>query len=228
MTQALLLAMLISAAPVAPDATPALGLAAADTTDGAPGLAAGVREAELQGEAKSPNVLRDHAVVYGATVLYGVAYADVRNRVIERGSWSNIAANFRDPIGRAIQGARNDDDPFETNYIAHPVSWGLVGWWFRSRGHSFWGSLAMSQGHSIFWEYVIEGSYAKPSGKDLITNFASSLLGIALADWLGAELPLVGLEVGAGPGRLAALPDDPLAGPGRRGPTVALTVRLAL
>lgn len=216
---ACLLALLLTLGPPAE-------AAGADTTDSDAGATADTVVASPSDA--GPSLLRDHAVVYGATAVFTVAHADVRNRIRDHGSWSTIAANFRDPVGRAVEGYRLDRDPFLTNYVAHPVSWALVGYYFRSRGHGFWGSLAMSQAHSVFWEYVIEGSYHEPSGKDLITNFAGSLLGIGLAGWLGADVPLVGLEVGPGSERLAALPGDPLAGAGRRGPAVALTVRLAL
>lgn len=190
-------------------------------------------DAEAEAEApasavrdESPSVLVDHAAVYGATLVYAAAYGHVRNQLLEKGSWSNIADNFRDPIGRAIEGARNDNDPFETNYIAHPVTWGLVGYFFRSRGHGFLPSLLMSQGHSVFWEYVIEGSYAKPSGKDLITNFVGAGLGILIAGWWDGDPSPVALEVTPAPATrvpLVALPPE-----ARDDPGVRLTVRVRL
>lgn len=167
-------------------------------------------EADAGGDAGGPSALRNQAMVYGVTVLYAAAYADVRKRILDRGSLSNIARNFRDPIGRAVEGARRDNDPFKTNYVAHPVSWGLVGYYFRSRGHSFWSSLAMSQGHSVFWEYVVEGSYAMPSGTDLITNFLGATAGIVLAGWLEGSPSTLDIRVTPGPtGAAARFPGDP-------------------
>lgn len=151
------------------------------------------------GRSREPGALADQAVVYGATIAYAAAYGHVRKQMFEKGSLSKVLSNFRRPIRSAVEGARNDRDPFETNYIAHPVSWGLVGYYLRSRGHPFWSSLAMSQGHSVFWEYVIEGSYAKPSGKDLITNLVGAAAGIALAGWLENAPSAISVEVTPGP-----------------------------
>lgn len=147
-----------------------------------------------------PDALLDQALVYGATVAYTAVHVDVRQRIVRRASWANIGNNFTDPIGRAIEGAGRDHDSFLTNYVSHPLSWGLVGYYLRSQGHSFWSSFAMSQAHSVFWEYIVEGSYAYPSGKDLITNVGGALLGIALAEWVhGGDLDGVALQVRPGP-----------------------------
>lgn len=183
-------------------------------------------QAEEEEQVASPSALRDQALVYGATLAYAAGYGHVRKQMLEKGSLSRVWANFRDPIGRAVEGARSDRDPWETNYVAHPVSWGVVGYYLRSQGHSFWSSLAMSQGHSVFWEYVIEGSYARPSGKDMITNFGGSVLGILLAGWLDGEDAFVGVEVTPVPP--GALGGNPRLAAGAGPPAQGLAVALRL
>lgn len=126
----------------------------------------------------------DVFVVGGLTAFYSVVNPSVRRGVFTEGSLAEIARNFRYPIRRAIEGARADQDPFGTNYVAHPLSWGILGFYLKERGYSNWSALIFSQVHSVVWEYVIEGSYQLPSGKDLITNF----VGASFAIWVVHDL----------------------------------------
>lgn len=128
-----------------------------------------------------PSVMADIGRVGGATLAFSLIHADVRRPFFREGSITTVGQNLRHPIRSAVEGGREDTDPFFTNYIAHPVSWGTIGYYMRRRGHSHRTAFLVSQGHSLFWEYVLEGAYQKPSGRDLVTNLVSSYLGILLA-----------------------------------------------
>lgn len=166
----------------------------------------------------------DFARVVGATFLYSALYPDVRGPLMSDGSISRVGDHLRRPIGSAVDGAREDDDPFFTNYVAHPLSWGAIGYYFRTRGHSPGVSLLMSQGHSVFWEYVLEGSYQKPSGKDLITNLVSAWLGILVAGHGEDGNATVRLELRTGPELPPPTSADP--GPVRGGPGSGVTLAI--
>lgn len=153
----------------------------------------------------------DFARVVGATFLYSALYPDVRGPLMSDASLSRVGDHLRRPIGSALDGAREDDDPFFTNYVAHPLSWGAIGYYFRARGHSPGVSLLMSQGHSVFWEYVLEGTYQRPSGKDLLTNLVSAWLGILIAGHGDDGNAGVRLELRSGP----EVPPPTSADPGR-------------
>lgn len=120
----------------------------------------------------TPSLWMDAAVIVGGTAVYTAIHPHVRPRMLERGSFANIRDNFTDPVGRALQGV--DRDPFFVNYVSHPVTWGGMAGLLRARGHSALEAFAVSQGHSVLWEYVIEGSFARPSGRDMVTNFVSA------------------------------------------------------
>jgi hypothetical protein len=151
----------------------ALSLVSAPATDGLPNPEP-PDSLERREAGPTPNLRKDILVVGGATLLFSAVHSSVRQGILQRGSAGRILQNFRDPVGRAIEGAREDVDPFLTNYVAHPVSWALVGLYLKDRGYSNVGTLFLAQAHSIVWEYVIEGSYQKPSGKDLISNLAGT------------------------------------------------------
>ncbi len=124
--------------------------------------------------APSPRLWSDVLRVGGVTTAWAALNPSVRSGVLERGSLSHVVANFRSPIRRAIEGAREDQDPFSTNYVAHPLSWALLGLYLRERGYTRGTALLFTQVHSVAWEYVIEGSYQKPSGNDLLANLAGA------------------------------------------------------
>lgn len=128
---------------------------------------------------QSPAMLTDILVVGSATGVVTVLNPAVRHGFFVEGSAGNIVQNVRSPIRRAVEGGREDTDTFLTNYVAHPVSWGLMGFYLKQRGYSDWSALVFTQLHSMVWEYAIEGRYLKPSGKDLLTNLAGA--GIAIA-----------------------------------------------
>jgi hypothetical protein len=140
--------------------------------------------AVVPGPPPGPRLFTDLVVVGGFTAFYTVANPSVRTGFFSQGSFGEVIANFRSPLRRAIEGAREDQDPFVTNYVAHPVSWAFLGLYLKERGHSGLSALLFSQAHSVVWEYVIEGKYQKPSGKDLITNLAGASFAIFAAHGL--------------------------------------------
>lgn len=121
-----------------------------------------------------PRLLTDIFVVGGVTASHSLAYGPVRRPLFGEASVGRVLHNLVDPLRRARQGWAEDDDPFSTNFIAHPVSWGAMGLYLKERGYSNGSALLFTQIHSLAWEYVIEGLYQKPSGLDLLTNFASA------------------------------------------------------
>lgn len=168
----------------------------------------------------------DLARLGGATMLYAVLWPDVRRPLYREASLSRVVSHFRHPIRSAVEGAREDQDPFFTNFVAHPLTWGSIGYYLRSRGHSSLSSLLMSQGHSIFWEYVLEGTYQKPSGADLITNLVSATLGIVLADRTEGDRSGLSLELSAGPVGHASGREGPRGQRGIAGEGLKLTFRV--
>lgn len=151
---------------------------------------------EYTAPVSAPSVGRDALLVGGATAAVALLNPDVRRGVFTEGSLSHIARNFRHPIERAVQGGREDDDAFIHNRIAHPLSWGGIGYYLRRRGYSRHDALLFTQVHSIVWEYIIEGSYQKPSGKDLVTNFVSAATAILLfPDGLSTSTDPPGLKL---------------------------------
>lgn len=129
---------------------------------------------------RRPSIGSDVVKIGGVTALVTLINPDVRTGVFTQGSLSHIAQNFRHPVRRAVEGGREDDDAFIHNRIAHPLSWGGMGYYLHRQGYSRPGALLFTQVHSVVWEYVIEGSFQKPSGKDLVTNFVSSAVGVWL------------------------------------------------
>lgn len=125
-----------------------------------------------QAQPRTGSLWTDTALLLGGTLVYTAIHPHVRPRMLERGSLANIRDNFTDPVGRALRGT--DRDPFFVNYVSHPVTWGGTAGLLRARGHSPLEAFAVSQGHSVLWEYVIEGSFAVPSGRDMVTNFVSA------------------------------------------------------
>lgn len=175
-----------------------------------------------------PSLASDIARIGAATMAFSLIHADVRGPLFREGSLSAVGRNLVDPIRSAVEGSRADEDPFTTNYVAHPVSWGAIGYYLRRQGHSRGTAFLVSQGHSLVWEYVLEGAYQRPSGRDLITNLVSSYVGILLAGGPavggaslelqpGTAVPTVG--PGVGPAWVAA-PSSP--------GVVTLRVRLSI
>lgn len=119
----------------------------------------------------SPDLVRDAALLTLGTTGYAVLRDKQRRGMFRRGSFANVLENFKHPIRRALDS--RDNDSFLTNYVAHPLTWGGIALYLKSEGYSDLGALALSQAHSVYWEYVIEGSYVLPSGRDMVTNFVS-------------------------------------------------------
>ena len=164
--------------------------------------------------APSPRLLSDVLRVGAVTTAWAALNPSVRSGVLDRGSLSHVVANFRNPVRRAIAGAREDRDPFTTNYVAHPLSWALLGLYLRERGYARGTALLFTQVHSVTWEYVIEGSYMKPSGNDLLANLAGAAIAVYWSK--GASHGAVERAETRLPNRLLALlsPLGPIRGEG--------------
>lgn len=172
-----------------------------------------------------PNLRKDIFVVGSVTLLFSAVQPSVRQGIMQRGSIGEIGRNLGSPIRRAVEGAREDVDPFLTNYVAHPVSWAIVGLYLKDRGYSNLGALLFSQVHSVAWEYVIEGSYQKPSGKDLVSNLAGAGAAVyilhPLADRLAFLNPIRPITSRLSSDRVATrVEPEPLRGGVRIGMTV--------
>lgn len=136
------------------------------------------RERNTSASDSTPGIAADVALLGGITLAYSLVHPNVRPGMLEEGSIGEVVANFRRPIRRALEGKAEDTDSFWTNNVAHPLSWAVVGMYLKERGYSSSSALLLSQLHSITWEYIIEGSYKKPSGRDLVANLAGSSLAI--------------------------------------------------
>lgn len=122
----------------------------------------------------APSVARDAVVLGAVTIGWATVNPNVRRGILTEGSVNEIVRNFRSPIRRALEGWRADTDGFFTNNVSHPLSWALVGLYLKDRGYGNLSALAFSQAHSVFWEYVLEGSYQRPSGRDLVANLVGA------------------------------------------------------
>jgi len=115
--------------------------------------------------------------MYDTIIWYGVQWAgrlfyvrDKNQKIFDASFsrwWDNITSK---PVW-------DDQDDFAVNWILHPFFGMLSYQFYRARGHSFWASAAGSVIQSVLWEYAIEGTVIKPSGKDLVFH---PLLGVPL------------------------------------------------
>lgn len=137
-----------------------------------------VLTAPVQAEKKKIHLLQDVAVVAAVTCAYVLVLDDTRQRIFREASIRKVWENFKDPIHSAIEGGKMDHNSFWINYVGHPVSFACLGLYLKERGYSNGGALLFSQMLNIVWEYAIEGSLWKPSGKDLITDLCGSLAAI--------------------------------------------------
>lgn len=191
----------------------------------APGSEPFVPEVPDAHPGRSPNLLRDGGLLLGGTTAFALARDKHRGSILEGGSIDNVLANFRHPVRRAFEG--NDEDSFLTNYVAHPLTWGGVALYLKYRGYSDHGAFALSQAHSVFWEYVVEGSYTTPSGRDMVTNFFS-------AAFVVYGLPIITGDLFRAPGptaddRSSSWPTLTLAPPmtaGPAGPAIQIAFEL--
>jgi hypothetical protein len=129
-------------------------------------------------EKKKIHLLQDAAIVSAVTCVYVLVLADTRQRIFHEASIEKVWQNFKDPVQSAIEGGKMDHNSFWINYVGHPLSFACLGLYLKDRGYSNGGALLFSQTLNIVWEYVIEGSMWKPSGKDLITDLCGSLAAI--------------------------------------------------
>lgn len=71
-----------------------------------------------------------------------------------------------------------DKDIWYINYVGHPYQGSCYYNALRSQGATWWQSGLFSLGHSLLWEYVVEGGMEQPSVQDIIvTPVGGSLLG---------------------------------------------------
>lgn len=71
-----------------------------------------------------------------------------------------------------------DRDVWYINYLGHPYQGACYYNAVRSQGAKFWQAGLFCIGHSLVWEYVLEGGMEQPSIQDLVvTPIAGSLLG---------------------------------------------------
>lgn len=174
----------------------------------------------------SPDLLRDVGLLTLGTTGYAVLRDKQRRGMFRRGSFANVLENFKHPVRRALDS--RDDDSFLTNYVAHPLTWGGIALYLKSEGYSDIGALALTQAHSVYWEYVIEGSYVLPSGRDMVTNFVSvAFLIYGLPLVTGDLFPAAGATPPDTPGREPArlsLAPPVVAGPD--GPRLQLGLQI--
>lgn len=138
--------------------------------------------------APHPTLATDLGLIGGVTVAAALVNPDVRSGILSEGSLDHVLENFLDPIGRAVEGGREDRDHFVHNWVVHPLAWGGMGYYLRERGYSRLDAFLFTQAHSVLWEYVIEGSYKKPSGKDLLLNLAGGAAAVFLLHgWLADD-----------------------------------------
>lgn len=134
--------------------------------------------ASVQAEKKKIHLLQDVAIVSAVTCAYVLVLPDTRERIFREASISKVWENFKDPVNSAIEGGKMDHNSFWINYVGHPVSFACLGLYLKERGYSNGGALLFTQTLNIVWEYVLEGSMWKPSGKDVITDLCGSLAAI--------------------------------------------------
>lgn len=84
-----------------------------------------------------------------------------------------LTANFKNPIGRSIQGWKEDNDSFRTNLVEHPVMWFTMATYLKTKGASDRETIVLTQIANYVWEHIIEGTYVTPSGKDLLVDYLS-------------------------------------------------------
>lgn len=124
-------------------------------------------------EGDGPSLALDAGIWVAGTAGFALVHPQVGRHMFPSGWTGNVWKNVRDPVGRMTE--KPDNDPFFTNYVSHPVTWGGIAYYMKARGHSDLTALLFTQGHSLLWEFVIEGSYYPPSGKDMVTNLVSPL-----------------------------------------------------
>lgn len=71
-----------------------------------------------------------------------------------------------------------DGDHWYINYVGHPYQGSCYYNALRSQGAKWWQAGLFCAGHSLLWEYVVEGGMEQPSVQDmLVTPIGGSLLG---------------------------------------------------
>lgn len=182
---AALAGVLVAAPTAATQGSP--DVAARPVTDGRPLPAAAVPglPPDDTTDAGAPVAL-DALLLGGGTVAYALAAPWIRPHFLDHFSLDRVRRNLSDPVRRL--GVTEDDDGFFHNYVSHPVVWGGLGIVLRERGYGPWGALAMTQAHSVWWEYIVEGAWKPPSRVDMITNLASPVVTIFALHPLGEAL----------------------------------------
>lgn len=122
-----------------------------------------------------PPVASDALLLGGGTVVFALAAPWIRPHLLEHFSLDRVRRNLTDPIGRLDPA---DDDHFLHNFVSHPVAWGGLGVVLRERGYGKWAALGVTQAHSVWWEYVVEGSWKPPSRVDVVVNLVAPAVAI--------------------------------------------------
>lgn len=103
----------------------------------------------------------------------------------------------------------NDDDPWTTNYVAHPVMGSLLYTAARRSNYGPVGSFLFATAASTFWEYGVESWFEQPSWPDLLVTSTSGAL-IGEARWWARQRLLRGGRPGFW-GQLGLAVADPIA-----------------
>ncbi|MFZ1748888.1 MAG: DUF3943 domain-containing protein, partial [Saprospiraceae bacterium] len=99
--------------------------------------------------------------IIGVNVLVNRFDVYVKDEDWAKVSWKSWKENIQ-------SGFEPDNDPFGTNFFAHPYHGSLYFNASRSTGNSFWGSIPYTLGGSLIWEFF--GETEKPSSIDINTT----------------------------------------------------------
>lgn len=108
-------------------------------------------------------------------------------------SWErhDLEVDIRDGVRYATRPFRGPESDFEClprdaclpGEISHYVTWTAMGALARLRGHDpleAW--LLSGVWGNWWWEYVVEGTFERPSGHDLVINAGSAAVGVAIGE----------------------------------------------
>jgi hypothetical protein len=117
------------------------------------------------------------------------------------------AANFRSAF--TSPPTWDDDDPWTTNYVAHPIMGSLLYTAARRSNYGPVGSFLFATAASTVWEYGVESWFEQPSWPDLLVTSTSGAL-IGEARWWARQRLLRGGRPGFW-GQLGLAFADPIA-----------------
>lgn len=132
-------------------------------------------------ESQEPSVVEDAAWVAGGAVIYELGANALNVTEWHRGR----AYSWPDPF----QAPTSDYGclPWCESEISHYVSWAALGAGMTLRGHDPLKAWALSGGFAnLWWEFVVETTYTRPSGHDLMINAGSAAVGVAATEAIEA------------------------------------------